>query len=472
MMNKNFIDMIRQIQLVKYVNTKCETYDGPHSFTECPAISGYTQEAAYATTVDYDVDPRVLLILGRPFLRTARALIDVHELKDEEKASLLSAHKSHKWAIAWKISDIKGIDPRFYTHKIFMEDDFKPVVQHQRRVNLKIHEVIKNKVIKLLDFGLIYPIYDIPWVTPVYCMPKKGGMTVVENEDNKLILTRLVTGCHVCIDYRKVNDATRKDHFPLPFMDQMLERLAVNEYYCFLDGFWGYFHILIDPQDQEKTSFTCPYGTFSSDSCLLVYLMLRARSKGAKNLATNHLSRLENPHEVPHYRHCKLQCEKFCSKRDVVPTKEKFFKDAKHYFWDDPYLFRICANQVIRRCVYGQEAVDILMACHNGPSRDILLRTTPLRKSLILVSIGRLFITMPITWLSHLSHVNVKAKSFKKMKCLKMQFNLARSLTYRASTLWDHSCLLEGTSTFSRPLTTCLNGLKRKRSSLMMPELL
>ncbi|GJV03465.1 reverse transcriptase domain-containing protein [Tanacetum coccineum] len=185
------------------------------------------------------------------------------ELKDEEKAALLKVLKSHKRAIAWKISDIKGIDPRFCTHKILMEDDFKPAVQHQRRVNPKIHEVIKKEVIKLLDAGLIYPISDSPWVSPVHCVPKKGGMTVVENEDNELIPTRLVTGWRVCIDYRKLNDATRKDHFPLPFMDQMLERLAGNEYYCFLDGFSGYFQIPIDPQDQEKTTFTCPYGTFA-----------------------------------------------------------------------------------------------------------------------------------------------------------------------------------------------------------------
>ncbi|GKA44140.1 reverse transcriptase domain-containing protein [Tanacetum coccineum] len=73
----------------------------------------------------------------------------------------------------------------------------------------------------------------------------------------------LVTGWRVCIDYRKLNEATRKDHFPLPFMDQMLERLAGNQYYCFLDGFSGYFQIPIDPKDQEKTTFTCPYGTFA-----------------------------------------------------------------------------------------------------------------------------------------------------------------------------------------------------------------
>ncbi|GJU55601.1 reverse transcriptase domain-containing protein [Tanacetum coccineum] len=184
------------------------------------------------------------------------------ELKDEEKAALLKVLKSHKRAIAHKISDIKGIGPHFCTHKILMEDDFKPAVQHQRRVNPKIHEVIKKEVI-LLDAGLIYLISDSPWVSPVHCVPKKGGMTVVKNEDNEVIPTRLVTGWRVCIDYRKLNDATHKDHFPFPFMNQMLERLTGNEYYCFLDGFSGYFQIPIDPQDQEKTTFTCPYGTLA-----------------------------------------------------------------------------------------------------------------------------------------------------------------------------------------------------------------
>ncbi|GKC93096.1 reverse transcriptase domain-containing protein, partial [Tanacetum coccineum] len=171
------------------------------------------------------------------------------DLKEDDKVQLLKVLKSHKRAIAWKIFDIKGIDPQFCTHKILMDDDSKPAIQHQRRVNPKIHEVIKKEVIKLVDARLIYPISDSPWVSPVHCVPKKGGITVIENDDNELIPTRLVTGWRVCIDYQKLNDATRKDHFPLPFMDQMLERLARNEYYCFLDGFSGYFQIPIDPQD-------------------------------------------------------------------------------------------------------------------------------------------------------------------------------------------------------------------------------
>nr|GEU99674.1 reverse transcriptase domain-containing protein [Tanacetum cinerariifolium] len=190
-------------------------------------------------------------------------IIIAKDLKDEEKTALIKVLKSHKQALAWQLSDIKGINPEFCIHKILIEDDFKPAVQHQRRVNPKIQEVIKKEVLKLLDARLIYPISNSPWVSTVHCVPKKGGFAIVENEENKLIPTRLVTYWHVCIDYRKLNDVTHKDHFPLPFMDKMLERLAGNEYYCFLDGFSGYFQIHIDPQDQEKTTFICPYGTFA-----------------------------------------------------------------------------------------------------------------------------------------------------------------------------------------------------------------
>nr|GEV21425.1 reverse transcriptase domain-containing protein [Tanacetum cinerariifolium] len=166
-------------------------------------------------------------------------VIIVKDLSMKEKTTLITVLKLHKRAIAWKLSDIKGIDTEFCTHKILKEEDFKPAVQHQRRVNPKIHDVIKQEVLKLFDAGLIYPIYDCPWVSPVYCVPKKGGFTIVENEENELIMTRLVTGWRVSIDY------------------------SGNQYYCFLDGFSGYFQIPIDPKDQEKTTFTCPYETFA-----------------------------------------------------------------------------------------------------------------------------------------------------------------------------------------------------------------
>ncbi|GJV77379.1 reverse transcriptase domain-containing protein [Tanacetum coccineum] len=142
--------------------------------------------------------------------------------------------------------------PYFYLENVLNDD---PSISSPRKNFME--------VIKLLDAGLIYPISDSPWVSPVHCVPKKGGMTVVTNEDNELIPTRLFTRWRVCIDYWKLNDATRKDHFSLPFMDQMLERLAVNEYYCFLDGFSRYFQIPINPKDQEKTTFTYRYGMFA-----------------------------------------------------------------------------------------------------------------------------------------------------------------------------------------------------------------
>nr|GEU46813.1 reverse transcriptase domain-containing protein [Tanacetum cinerariifolium] len=326
------------------------------------------------------------------------------KLKDEEKADLL---------------------------KILMVDDFKPVVQHQRRMNLKIHEVIKKVVIKLLDDGLIYHISDSPWVSPVHYVPKKDGMTIVKNEDNELIPARLVTGWRVCIDYQKLNDATRKDHFPLSFMDQMLKRLAENEYYCFLDGFLGYFQISIDPQNQEKTTFTCPYGTFAYrrmcfglcnapgtfqrcmmaifhdmiketmeffmddfspmthllkketpfiflKECIEAFNILKKKLTEslilvapdwdlpfeisamlvilrAENLAADHLSRLENSHQGD------LKKKKI---NEPFPLKT-FGMISSHGDSSTPW---ICADQVIRRCVHGQEVVDILMACHNGPT--------------------------------------------------------------------------------------------------------
>ncbi|GKE61709.1 reverse transcriptase domain-containing protein, partial [Tanacetum coccineum] len=238
-------------------------------------------------------------------------------------------------------------------------------------------------------------------------------MTVVTNDENELVPTRLVTGWRVCIDYRKLNEATRKYHFPLPFMDQMLERLVGNEFYCFLDGFSGYFQIPIDPKDQEEDTnlaLNWEKSHFMVKECIV--LGHKISKKGIKvdkakidvisklphltTVKADHLSRLENPYENVFYPKeinetfpletlntvtshddqnspwfvdiANYHAGNFLVKGMSSQQKKKFFKDIKHYFWDDPYLFRTCADQIIRRCVFGQEALEILKACHEGPT--------------------------------------------------------------------------------------------------------
>nr|GEY39099.1 retrovirus-related Pol polyprotein from transposon 17.6 [Tanacetum cinerariifolium] len=240
----------------------------------------------------------------------------------------------------------------------------------------------------------------------------------------------------VCIDYRKLNEATRKDHFPLPFMDQMLERLAGNEYYCFLDGFSGYFQIPIDPKDQEKTTFTCPYGTFAYkrmpfglynapgtfQRCMMAIFhdMIEKMMEAFKTLkdilteapilitpnwdqpfelmcnASDYAvgavlgQRIEKHFRPIHYASKTMnqaEANYTTTEKEMLvgmtsQQKQKFFKDAQHYFWDDPYLFRTCADQIIRRCVAGKEAIDILNACYSGPTGDTIEPTTQRRKFL------------------------------------------------------------------------------------------
>nr|GFB36979.1 reverse transcriptase domain-containing protein [Tanacetum cinerariifolium] len=313
-------------------------------------------------------------------------VIIAKELGDEEKSALIKVLKYHKRAIAWKLSDIQEVE-------------------------------------KLLDAGLIYPISDSPWASPVHCVPKKGGFTVVENEKNELIPTRLVTGWRVCIDYGKLNEATRKDHFPLPFMDQMLERLAVNEYYCFLDGFSGCglgappLSISLQKKDSKARLLRCVLLLQEFDFKVF-------DTKGAENLAADHLFRLENPYEnlldpkeinetfpletlsmvtfrgdssTPWFADfVNYHAGNFIVKCMSSQQKNKFFKDVKHYFWDDPFLFKICEDQVIWRCVHRKEALDILEACYNGPKGgDIMVLTSQPRRSLMLVSFGPPSTRMP-----------------------------------------------------------------------------
>nr|GEU42850.1 DNA-directed DNA polymerase [Tanacetum cinerariifolium] len=456
-------------------------------------------------------------------------VIIAKELGDEEKSTLIKVLNSHKRAIAWKLSDIQGINPEFYTHIILMEEDYKPVVQHQRRVNPKIHDVIKKEVEKLLDAGLIYPIADSPWVSPVHYVPKKGGFTIVENEENELIPTHLVTGWRVCIDYRKLNEATRKDHFPLPFIDQMLERLAGNEYYCFLDGFFGYFQIPIDPRDQEKTTFTCPYGTFAylrmpfglcnararfkdkmlqrcedTNLCLnweKSYFMVkegivlghkiskngievdRAKvdviaklhhpttvkvldTKGAENLAADHLSRLENPYE-------NVLDPKEINETFLLETLSMVtFHGDSSASWFADFANYHAGNFIVKDGVYTVKKLSTFSKLATmDPRGDIMVLISSPKRSLMPVSSSPPFTKMPTSLSKTVTRANDKEKFYNVMRCLKTPSKFVKSLTFGALTSWACSRPHEGTNIFSWQLIICRNGLKRKRSPPMTAEL-
>nr|GFA76089.1 hypothetical protein [Tanacetum cinerariifolium] len=199
-------------------------------------------------------------------------VIIAKNLSSNKKTALINVLKMRKKAIAWKLTDIKGIDT-------------------QRR---------------LLAKGLIYPISDSPWVSPIHCVPKKGGMTVIKNDENELVPTRLVTGWRVCIDYRKLNEAIRKDHFPLPFMDQIVENYAADH----LSRLENPYENIFDPKEINKT------------------FPLESLNKVAhKDPSTPWFADLANYH-----------AGNFIIKGMTSQQKQKIFKDAQHYFWDDPYL--------------------------------------------------------------------------------------------------------------------------------------
>ena len=170
-------------------------------------------------------------------------------LTESEEQKLLEILRKYKEAIAWSIEDLKGISPSICMHKIFLNDNEKTSIEHQRRLSPVMKEVVRKEVLKWLNAGFIYAISNSSWVSPVHVVPKKSGLTMIKNEKNELIPTRTLTGWRVCIDYKKLNTATRKDHFPLPFIDQMLDRLAGHPHFCFLDGYSKYNQISIALED-------------------------------------------------------------------------------------------------------------------------------------------------------------------------------------------------------------------------------
>ena len=200
------------------------------------------------------------------------AFLDPHEkfpviisssLDSDQEMVLLNVLRQHRSALAWSLEDVKGISPEFCEHRIYLEDNVKPSREAQRRLNPHMREILKDEVLKWLKAGIIYPISNSPWISLVHMVPKKSWITVERSQEGVELATRLTTGWRNCIDYRKLNLVTKKDHYPIPFMDQILEKLVGQTYYCFLDGYSGYNQIGIYPGDQEKTTFTCPEGTYA-----------------------------------------------------------------------------------------------------------------------------------------------------------------------------------------------------------------
>ena len=171
------------------------------------------------------------------------------QLTEHEEQKLLEILKNYKEAIAWSIEDLKGISHSICMPKILLEENAKTSLEHQISLNSVMKEVVIKEVLKWLNAGFIYAISDIPWVSLVHVVPKKGGFTVIRNEKNELIPTRTVTGWRVCIDYRKLNTTTRKYHYPLPFIDQILDMLAGHSHYYFLNGYSSYNQIAIALED-------------------------------------------------------------------------------------------------------------------------------------------------------------------------------------------------------------------------------
>nr|GEY51523.1 reverse transcriptase domain-containing protein [Tanacetum cinerariifolium] len=590
---------------------------------ECLALA----DLADIVVLEFELDPRVPLILRRCFLKTVRALIDTYkgeltlrigneaitynldqtvrysanynqmmankidvicEMYSQEvlgffdvtvsgnptpyddpiiltTSPTLTLFGESDFLLFEEVDAFLGLEDDPYSPKInpfyydpkgdillleaILNKDYKLAVQHQRQVNPKIHE---------------------------------GGFTVVENEENELIPTRLVTGWWVCIDYRKLNEATRKDHFPLPFMNQMLKRLVGNEYYCFLDGFSGYFQIPIDPRDQEKTTFTCPYGTFayrrmpfslcnapgtfqrcmlaifhdmvekmmevfmddfsvfgnSFENCLshLDKMLQRCEDtnlslnwekshlmvkegivlghKISKNKIKVERAKVDVIAKLPHPTtvkdcikafktlkkklteapiliapNCDLPFELMCDASDFAidftnyhmgnfivkgmtsQQKNKFFKDVKHYFWDDPFFFKFCADQVIRRCVHGKEALDILEACHNGPTRGHHGANLPAKK---IFDSGFFWPTIykdAHEFVKNCDSCQRQGKISQRDEMPQNSIQVCEIFDVWTLTSWARSHLHEGTNTLSWPSTICQNGLKRNHFPPMTPEL-
>nr|GEU61375.1 reverse transcriptase domain-containing protein [Tanacetum cinerariifolium] len=417
--------------------------------------------------VDFEADPRVPLILGRSFLRTGHALIDVYgeeiTLWANDKAVTFNLNQTTRYSSTYDDISVNRIDVidvarEEYAHEMlgFSNNSscgnptltFEPTISDSSPFLTPFEgsDFILEEIEAYLKDDSISPeidhddydlegdiclieklLNDDPFQLPPMDLKQREIVKAKSSieEPSELELNDLPSH----LEYAYLEGADKLSVIIAKDLKvdekeallKMLERLAGNEFYCFLDGFSGYFQILINPPDQEKTTFTCSYGTFAYRRMpfglcnapgtfqskqdvkprLLRWVLLLQEfdiiirdKKGTENLVADHLYRLENPHKdvfenkdinknFPLETLGKISSEStlwfadfanFHARNFVVKgmssqQKKKFFKDVRHYFWDDHYRFRICADQIIRRCVHSQEANDILKAYYEGPTR-------------------------------------------------------------------------------------------------------
>ncbi|RDX93570.1 Retrovirus-related Pol polyprotein from transposon 17.6, partial [Mucuna pruriens] len=420
-------------------------------------------------------------------------VIIANNLHQEQEDKLLEVLRQHKKAIGWKLSDLPSINTSICMHRILMEEEIKPIRQQQRRLNPIILDVVKKEVTKLLAVGIIYPISHSQWVSPVQVVPKKSRMTITKNQHDELVPMRIQNSWRVCIDYRRLNQETRKDHFPLPFIDQVLEKLLGKSNYYFLDGFsrgievdklkidiitslpnptsvpeelknrltsapilqepnWDLpFELMRDASNSAlgavlgqrakvgQLVYLIAYASHTmdlaqqnytttkkellaivfaldkfrsyllgsrivvfSDHAALRYLLRKSDAKsrlirwmlllqefdieirdkkGVENSIVDHLSKIEREEDLMPIRdqfldeqllHIKMTTPWFADICNYFPLeasrlyKEKLQSDVKYYIWDDPYLWRLYNDKVIRRCIPETKINSVLQFCHSA----------------------------------------------------------------------------------------------------------
>nr|GEW66381.1 reverse transcriptase domain-containing protein [Tanacetum cinerariifolium] len=526
--------------------------------------------------VDFEPDPRVPLILRRCFLKTGGALIDVHKGEltlrirneaitynlDQTVSGNPTPHDdpivsttSHTLTLFGDIDfllfeeadaflgleddpDSPKINPFYYDPEgdillletILNSEPLPPLPNHEQ------YFPSYKKELKVCEAKTIKSFVDEPLEVELKDLPPHLKYAFLEG-NNKLPF----------IIAKELEDKEKSA------LIKMLERLAGNEFYCFLDGFSGYFQISIDPHDQEKTTFTCPYGTFAyrrmpfgldnapgtfqrcmlvifhdmvektiivhTDHSALKYLFAKKDAKvrllrwvlllqefdfkvldmkGAENLAADHLSQLENPYEnvldpkginetfplktlsmvtfrgdssAPWFTDfANYHAGNFIVKGMTSQQKNKFFKYVKHYFWDYPFLFKICADQVIRRCVHGKEALDILEACHNGPTRGHHGVNLTAKK---VFDSGFFWPTIykdAYEFVKNYDLCQRQGKISQRDEMPQNSIQIYEIFDIWGIDLWARSRLYEGTNIFSWRSITCQNELKRKRSPPTTPS--